>query len=566
MRHHRVRLVGAAIAALALLLSVTTRAIYPAGSHVSYLNCTDNVITAPLRVAVAYWGWPNPQFDPKKPAVDASARAYAAGDWRVKHALTQYYKQRGGCSDTKEHVIFGSIPVDTWYLAGPSSNNPSQGEEQAAALSVLQGHYGINNVLLLLAYAQGVTPWKAGATAYHFETTDNRGYAVLPYNSDASNIPNIVFHEFNELVTDPIPDITGQPAWKDPSAQEVSDVCQFTAADASSTSRLFQLLPTSVAYNTFGLQPLQSNLAQNFSGSCVYAYAERSDNFVLGTDNNLYQSTNGDSSWKSWGSPAVTLASGPATVSHDPYSIDVFLNTTSGELWQAASPDGGQSHTWNNWGHPSGYVFSGKPTVASAGSNMLDIYAIAIPTGGGARALFHRSWNDYVDSGWLAMSPGFTPLSPPGATSWSAGNITLAVLDDSGFLHVGLSVAGQNFTWTNAGNNGIPLSSAAPDVAAHDQGSYDVFVADINGALQHYWAVGFPFSTSGWDSSVTDPGYTVKAGTGPGVVARGDQRLLVSYTTTLGSVRQREYDFGWKPWGTVLYANGTNQDADVSSW
>ncbi len=565
-------------------------AYYPNGAPLIYESNGDNVMTSYQRIVVAYWGWPGGGHSDY---LEAWANATAAGAWRTSNVLTQYSKKLASNS-TPESITLASVPVVIQAITPGPSNPPSQQQELAAVDAVL-AQYPAASTLVVLAYPQGASDLCSGGAGCHdWSRTYLKPYLVLPYTAASQNYPWYAQHEFEESLTDVFLDSGGSPAWIADTNQwqvpgdltEIGDVCEFSAAGVSpplTARRSFQLLPRSAGTNVLSMAPAESNLG-GFGGGgyCVYARSTRSDSFVLGTDGSVYQSTDANMSWKSWGAPTgATLASAPAAVSHDPEHIDVFARATSGDLWQRATANGGQSLSqWADWGRPTGYVFAGRPTIASWGANRIDIYAVGTPTGGGARALFHRSWDDYLDSGWQAVvtncglscsGQNFTPGGAPGATSWGPGGVQVAILDDATVpnLWVGQSTDGQAFTWNNVGNNNDWLDpAAAPDLGSHDVNTVDVFVADIFHTLQHYWISN---GTSGWDPPGNNGNplslpTAVKSGTGPSVVGRGDYRLLVNYTDANNSVWQREYDFGWKNWQQILYNSGTAQDSDVSAW
>ncbi|MGH7281198.1 MAG: hypothetical protein ACRELY_06730, partial [Polyangiaceae bacterium] len=305
-----------------------------------------------------------------------------------------------------------------------------------------------------------------------------------------------------------------------------------------------------------------------------YARSTRSDTFVLGTDLNLYHSQDSTANWNSWGAPSSTsLYSAPAATSHDPNFIDVFVTSTAGDIWHVATQDGGTTiFPWGNWGHPfispNTYSFVGRPTVTSWGASRLDIYARArVTPGQGPLSLFHRSWDAGSDSGWqLVSTPGFTISSPPGASSWAPHHVELAVVDTAGNLWEGFSPDGASFTsWVNLGA-GSPYPAfdinAAPDIGSHDLNTYDIYLTDVSGGLQHFSYVNG--SRAPHDRPFPSAG--VKAGTGPTVVGLGDQRFMLSYTSGSGAVWQATYDFGFNSWLGILSNGRSLVDADVSAW
>ncbi len=584
-----VRLLAPLLGAALVLFTRSASASYPNGWPVVLHHCEQsqqNVLTHPTQIIIAYWGWVPPGGSNQ--AIDSAARAFAAGDARAWHVLTQYYQRVGSCAAAQDPVSLQPMPVTTlYYYTAPSSSTPPQSEEQLVAYNILSQSW-TNGALLVIVSPDGVYPAEARdpnqVSAYHDRTEDAQGdypYVMVPYWSLQSGTANDLQHELEEMITDPnvarYGSATDHSGWwaqipaGDAGAgitiggSEIGDVCKLNAG-----TRSFQLLRSREAVHTFDLLPMMSDVGRANAGACVYAYATRADNFVLGTDNSLYQSVNQSGGWASWGRPSgVTLASGPTAVSHDPGFIDTFTLAGSGDLWQAAIQPGWTTAQWRNWGHPIGYTLIGKPAVASWGASRLDIYALA--AAGLTKVLFHRSWDDGTDSGWqlLASSPYFTPGSSPTAASWGPGNVVVGVLSTNGppNLWYAISSDGQNFAgWTAAGNNGYSLdSNASPAVGSHDEGTADFFVSDAVGSLKHFWLTNYG-GTSGWDS-LGNSGTRAKSGTGPTVVGRGDQRLLAGYTGDDGSFWQREYDFGWEAsWHRILWPGGTYNEGQVSSW
>jgi hypothetical protein len=513
--------------------------------------------------------------------------ALAGADWGPVHALIQYWDSEA-FPLVPQYVSRASIPIsDVLVSPAPSATPVSLDEQRAAAAAVYAAYPGQSIIVILLLPPAVHSVIYPGQPGFHDEITGAIGappFISLPGNTDYSHDPHTTQHEFAELITNPLLNGETQSAyWSIPPGSgggEMGDICQASEPDGGGSLllRSFQLLPLSRApYNVFPLQSLQSNLSNNGSGYCVFSYETRSDTFVLGTDLNLYHSQDTTGTWSSWGHIGTSfLGSAPATVSHDPKYIDVYETSAAGDIWHIASQDGGATHTiWQNWGHPSTFTFSGRPAVTSWGSNRMDIYAVAQT--GSSKALWHRSWDDGNDSGWLlVLTPSFTVSSPPGATSWGPANVEVALVDTAGNLQVGTSTDGQTITWLNEGNTTPALDvNAAPDIGSHDANSYDVYATDtsyLSPGLEHFYYSSTAIPTTGWNrlgnSYDADPvhGQKVKIGTGPTIVGRGDQRFMLEYTGQDGSVWQREYDFGFKSWTQILYSSGTFYDADVSAW
>jgi cysteine-rich secretory family protein len=214
---------------------------------------------------------------------------------------------------------------------------------------------------------------------------------------------------------------------------------------------------------TSGLPATWTNLGGvGTSGSAVSTWGStRTDVFVRGSDNGLWQRTWDGTSWGTWQSLGGILSSDPAAVSWGTNRIDVFVRGTDSGLWQRTW----NGTSWSNWNSLGGILTSG-PDVSSQGANSLDVFVRG--TDGG---LWQRSWNGTTWANWVSLGGYLT--SDPSAVSWGAGRIDVFVRGtDLGLWQRSWTGSG----WTNWQSLGGLLTSGA-GAASCASGHLDVFVS-----------------------------------------------------------------------------------------
>lgn len=373
-------------------------------------------------------------------------------------------------------------------------------------------HFGFDaNAVYLIATPPNRT-WSSSSCSYHSSASnglsDRIVYIDFPYQPNLcgsaqafgyaaiDNVPLMLFHEVPEAFTNP----RGTGWWSDTwppgtSGGEIADDC-------ANPPRKVALDVT----RTYLIGPLWSDAAG--SGGCVFARTKRFDSFYQ-SGGNLYtkkhsaieDESSGWSSWTSWGNPGVSLVSDPGSVSWGANRIDVYVRDSNNQLQHAHTSDGGATHVWDNWGAPSGYFFVGNPDVSSWRPGRLDVFAVARMNNLCIFSLFHRSWENGVDSGWQNWgSPvGAIIGSGPAAASWDVNRMDVFVLDAASppnIWHLYTPDGGTTRYWEAwAGPPGITLTGD-PDLAAWGPLRLDLVLRDSNGHLRHnYWNNG----ARGWD-------------------------------------------------------------------
>jgi chitodextrinase len=225
----------------------------------------------------------------------------------------------------------------------------------------------------------------------------------------------------------------------------------------------------------------------------------RSDVFVRGTDNALYQRTWNGTSWSPWTSLGGVLTSSPSAVSWGPNRIDVFVRGTDKGLWQRTW----NGTAWSPWEALGGILTSGAGTASWAAGH-LDVFVR-----GSDNALYHKSFDGTTWSGWERLGGILT--SDPAAVSWGPNRIDVFVRGTDN----GLWQRSWNGTswgpWQPLG--GILKSSGA--AASCTSGHLDVYVLGSDNAVYH---MGYNGTWSAWQrlggnwtlgpSAVCPPGST----------------------------------------------------------
>lgn len=237
----------------------------------------------------------------------------------------------------------------------------------------------------------------------------------------------------------------------------------------------------------------------------------RTDIFIRGQDNALWQRTWNGTSWGSWQSLGGVITAAPAAVSWGPNRIDVFVRGKDNALYHRAS-DGA---AWSGWDAQGGYLAS-APSVASWGSGRLDVFVV-----GGDNALWHKYWRGFWGE-WGSLGGVIT--DDPATVSSTANQIDVFVRgQDAALWH--RSWTGT--VWTGWTSNGGVLTTG-PGVSSCGTGKLDVFVAGQDYAL---YRSGFNGTWGAWQRY---DGYWAFA---PGVVCpTGTTTVNVFEVTIDGSV------------------------------
>jgi hypothetical protein len=157
-------------------------------------------------------------------------------------------------------------------------------------------------------------------------------------------------------------------------------------------------------------------------GAVANAALTRTDVFVRGSDNGLYQKSRVSGTWGQWVGRGGRLITGPdastRTGGGPPTDIvDVWVGGTDGQLYHMWSPDGGV--TFYPWEALGGFVTS-DPRAVSWNWSRVDVFVR-----GTDYALYHKWWFGTGWSDWERL--GGTLTSAPDVASCSSGHLDVFV-------------------------------------------------------------------------------------------------------------------------------------------
>ena len=531
---------------------------YP-GTFSSFLNGSGSFHIAPNTNSPTHVWFDNsnPYYDPSCTGVPDCGNQRAQDE--VNLAQVHF-----GLQPNTESVI---VLVRPWRESLADRSNPT-----FAYHSALQPKYGYNQ-----------------ATVY--VDLNYQGNLSVPNSSAGAQYQ--LAHEISELITNPR--IALKASWD--TSQEIGDLCQNSG---QGPGIVIALQPRTKPEWAGVFVRLQSDIAGS-SGACSYATAWNAHQFGIGGNYHIHHQdviadarasggpNTGDHTpyfnwprvdnnpgWVDWGNLATpgstsTLSGGPAAASWGPGRIDVFNLNAAGEMKHAYVDSQLGCYSANNtapcvdnWGvAPYPYTFVGEPAVTSWGPQRLDVFAMAVSSGNPG-VLFHRSWDAGLDSGWvlrgnpqgtwLKTSPTATGYSPITTPNTAAGRVDVFVVGVDNQIYNG-RWNGSVFTWSlwSTYPSGYALVSKAA-AASWSPGRMDVMVVDANGNLWDCWGTNFTGPAGGPSfgaCSLWSPpsGITFTDGAGnvvasPGIVALGDQRLVVSMRGSDGQLWMKLWHWG----------------------
>jgi len=238
----------------------------------------------------------------------------------------------------------------------------------------------------------------------------------------------------------------------------------------------------------------------------------RTDVFVRGSDNSLFQKSWDGSKWSAWNPLGGILTSSPGAVSWSTNRIDVFVRGSDNQLYHRFW--GGTA--WSNWEALGGILTSG-PDVASWGTGRLDVFVRGTDNG-----LWHRWWTGTQWSGWEDLGGILT--SDPTAVSWGPNRVDVLVRGtDNGLWQK----SWDGHAWSSWAPLGGSLSSG-PDASSCASGHLDVFATGSDHAL---YQIGFNGTWGTWQRLggywTSDPSAVCPAGTtSVELFARGTDNAL----------------------------------------
>jgi hypothetical protein len=317
--------------------------------------------------------------------------------------------------------------------------------------------------------------------------------------------------------------------------------------------------------NTYECIGCASGCGKNYRSSVSTAYKvirrrglisdapNRLDSFVLGTNGIIYQKAyqtgSGWSSFINMGAPTVGAVGDPSAVSWAENRIDLFTRGGDNAIWHKSW----NGSIWSGWASLGGSVTS-SPDAASWSSGRLDVFAMG--TNG---QLYHKYYASGTGwSGWGSVgapTPGIT--SNPSAVSWGSGRLDLFVRGGDNAVWHKYYVSGTGWSgWASLGGS----VTSSPDAASWSSGRLDLFAVGTNGELYHKsYASGSGWS--GWGSvGAPTPGIT----SDPGAVSWGSGRIDFFVRGGDNALWHKWWSGGWSGWESLGGAVGSGPDA--ASW
>ncbi len=181
---------------------------------------------------------------------------------------------------------------------------------------------------------------------------------------------------------------------------------------------------------------------------------------------------------------------------------------------------------WESLGGPN---IAGRPTIASWGTERLDVFA---------RGTDNALWHLWYDGAWHSWeSLGGSLSSPPAAVSVGAGQIDLVARGtDNAIWHVWYD---RGFHWESLGG---PMGAGSPAVASWAPNRFDVFARGTDNQLWHRWWDNGWFNWEPLGGNLTS---------GVGAVSRTFGVIDVVGRGTDGGVWVRTFNGGWQPWKPI---------------
>lgn len=225
----------------------------------------------------------------------------------------------------------------------------------------------------------------------------------------------------------------------------------------------------------------------------------RSDAFVVGGDNGLWQNTWNGTAWSGWSGLGGAIIGDPAAVSWGSSHIDVVVRGADNSVWHRYWNGSSWSAGWEGLGGLIQY----SPGVASWATNRLDIFVV-----GTDNALWHKAWDGTKWWPWESLGGYLT--SKPAAVSWSTGRIDIVARGGDGQMYHLYWQTDHWSQWEAIGG----LFSSGPGMASCSYYRLDIFALGVDGMVwRKSWTGSWtPWEPNGWPGT-SDPGVVCLAGT-----------------------------------------------------
>jgi hypothetical protein len=221
----------------------------------------------------------------------------------------------------------------------------------------------------------------------------------------------------------------------------------------------------------------------------IYIFARGTDGSVyervISPYNNTTQITQTDSStytisgWTSLGGQVATNT-GPSVCSWGPGRLDVFVQGTSGAMYQKTW----NGTSWSNWISLGGKLTSAPGATATG--NQIGVFVA-----GTSGTIYYKHWNGAAWSGWVNVGGTVLSGTSPAAYNWGTSQIGWLVTGTDSNLY-------RNWVGSSSGYEGIAGAlTSSPSATAKHNGVIDVFARGSSSTFAALYQISFNYNSSG---------------------------------------------------------------------
>lgn len=219
--------------------------------------------------------------------------------------------------------------------------------------------------------------------------------------------------------------------------------------------------------------------------------------FARGSDNQLWHTWQNQDGWSDWASLGGDLRHGPTVTQHKGGGLEVFSVAGDGALWHIWQEGGG----WTQWVSLGGGL-TDSPTAAANHDGHLEVFA---------RGLDGQLWHTWQVpssgqwSGWYPLGISITGNPTVGRDTAESGLCLFVRGTDGAIYYSRQTVPLVSDNWEPFRPVAGPASTDA-SIAFSTDGRMEVFYADEQGAIQHFWQIAL--AESQWSSPISHGGIT----------------------------------------------------------
>jgi 5-hydroxyisourate hydrolase-like protein (transthyretin family) len=242
--------------------------------------------------------------------------------------------------------------------------------------------------------------------------------------------------------------------------------------------------------------------------------------FVRGSDNALWYKTWNGATWSNATSLGGTLTSSPAATSPSSGVINVFVQGTTGTVYEKTTTNSGT--TWSGWTSLGGVLAAGSsPAATSPSTGVIDVFAQ-----GTTAAVYEKTSSDSgaTWSGWTSLGGVLAANSGPAATSSGSVTYVFAHGTDNAVWYKDWNGTAWS-SWNSLG--GVLAAGSSPAATSPASSAIDVFAQSTNGAVYEKTTANGGTTWGGWASL----GGVLAAGSSPAATSESGQVYIAALGT-----------------------------------